>query len=176
MELRPLPATEPAVRRWAEELWLPYHRELAATVENYDLAEDVDPVAEEVPFRIDRLESDANRAWVAVEGAPPTDADLATVDAPLAGFVTTQVSEPPPVFERPDRLVVGDLYVVESCRGTGLADALLERAAERARETGCAELALDVDVANERARSFYRKHGFEPVRHRLTVDVDAVDL
>jgi len=39
MELRRLPANEPAVRRYVEELWLPYHRDLEATVDRHVLAE-----------------------------------------------------------------------------------------------------------------------------------------
>jgi hypothetical protein len=37
MYLRRLPAEEAAVRRYAEELWLPCHRELEATVERHVL-------------------------------------------------------------------------------------------------------------------------------------------
>ncbi|MFB6219317.1 MAG: GNAT family N-acetyltransferase [Halobacteriaceae archaeon] len=161
MELRRLPAEEDALRRFAEELWLPYHRELAATVEAHALADGVDLVAEEVAFRRERLESGA-RAWVAIE-----DGGALAGDAALAGFVTTSVDESPPVFDRPDRLVVGDIYVREPHRGTGLADRLIDRAAERARASGCDELALDVDVDNERAIAFYEKLGFEPRRRRM---------
>lgn len=95
---------------------------------------------------------------------------LTTDDEALVGFVTTEVDEAPSVFERPDRLVVGDLYVSDPYRGTGLARDLVERAAERARAAGCAELVLDVAVDNERALAFYRKLGFEPRRHRMSVD------
>jgi len=36
MQLRQLPADEQAARRFAEELWLPYNRELEDTVEGAD--------------------------------------------------------------------------------------------------------------------------------------------
>ncbi|GAA0537465.1 GNAT family N-acetyltransferase [Halorubrum ejinorense] len=39
MEIRRLPATEAAVERHARELWLPYHRDLAAAVEAHALAD-----------------------------------------------------------------------------------------------------------------------------------------
>lgn len=178
MEIRRLPADRSAVRRYVEELWLPYHRDLEATVHAHALDEDVDLVAEEVQFRLDRLEVESYRAWVAVEGSrdgsPAGDGNLADVDCELTGFVTTDVDESPTVFDRPDRLIVGDIYVREPYRGTGLARDLLLRAVERARETGCTELALDVDVDNERAIAFYEKLGFVTSRRRMVVPVDVL--
>lgn len=183
MDLRRLPPERAAVRRWVEDLWLPYHRDLEAAVGRHALADGVDLVAEEVEFRLDLLESDTHRAWVAVEettasesggdtdDADFADADLVTTDADLVGFVTADVDEPSTVFDRPDRLVVGDLYVAAPYRGTGLARRLLDRAAERAREAGCAEVVLDVDADNERALGFYEKVGFETVRYRMAVGV-----
>ncbi|MFB6296163.1 MAG: GNAT family N-acetyltransferase [Halobacteriales archaeon] len=193
MHLRRLPAEEAALRRYVEELWVPYHRDLEATVERHALDDDADLVAEEVEFRLDRLAADEYRAWVAVDAPAEGDVSgesdvieegdasasgacsLAAIDADLAGFVTTDVDTSPPVFDRPDRLVVGDIYVREPYRGTGLADDLIARAAERAREAGCGELALDVDVDNERAIAFYEKLGFDPYRRRLLVGVDDLD-
>ncbi|MEF8790569.1 MAG: GNAT family N-acetyltransferase [Haloarculaceae archaeon] len=175
MELHPLPADRAAVRRYVEELWLPYHRDLEAVVDRHALATDVDLVVEEVEFRLDRLESAGYRAWVAVDRPTDTsgrDLDIATSDDDLVGFVTTDVDEAPTVFDRPDRLVVGDIYVGEPYRGTGLARRLIDRAAERAREAGCSEVVLDVDVDNERAIGFYEGVGFETDRYRMSVAVD----
>ncbi|MDS0298962.1 GNAT family N-acetyltransferase [Halogeometricum sp. S1BR25-6] len=159
MRLRRLPAEEPAVRRYVEELWLPYHRELAATVADHALAEDVDVVDEEMSFRLDRLSSEGYRTWVAVdepaEGRTGGDDPLTDPESALAGFVSADVERSPSVFDRPDRLVVGDIYVRAAFRGTGLAHRLVRRAARYGREAECGELALDVDADNERARSFY---------------------
>jgi ribosomal protein S18 acetylase RimI-like enzyme len=176
VQLRRLPPEEDAVRRYVEELWVPYHRDLSAAVEAHALDESVDLVAEETEFRLELLESDEYRAWVAVDApaADPVSDDLATVEADLAGFVTTSVDEAPTVFDQPDRLVVGDLYVAEPHRGDGLATALMERAGQRAREAGCGEVVLDVDVDNDRALAFYEKLGFDPLRHRLTLDAAAL--
>lgn len=75
------------------------------------------------------------------------------------------------VFVLPERLsfiwdaaVVNELYVVPEARGTGVADALLDRAVEVAREQDLPldRLLLDVDESNGRARRFYARHGFEP--------------
>jgi ribosomal protein S18 acetylase RimI-like enzyme len=170
VHIRPLPADEGAAQRFAEELWLPYHRDLEAAVEAHSLVDDV-PLDEEVEFRLDRLESDSYRAWVAVEGEP-TDAPLAEVERDFVGFVTVEVDECPPVFDRPDRLKIGDFYVRESQRGAGLARDLLERAVEYAREADIPELSLDVDADNERALAFYEKVGFEPHRHYMTAAVE----
>lgn len=170
MHLQRLPAEEAAVRRYVEELWLPYHRDLEAAVADHELADGVDLVAEELPFRLDRLADDGYELYVAVEDAT-ADADLAAGDGDLAGFVATELDESPSVFDRPDRLVVGDIYVEASRRGTGLAERLLDRAAERARDAGCAELALDADVDNDRALAFYEKQGFEVRRYRMTASV-----
>ena len=154
---------------------MPYHRDLEVAVESHGLAEDVDLVAEEVAFRMDCLDSADYRAWVAVESGSDTATDgvpLAETDSELVGFVTTDRNEAPSVFDRPDRLVIGDIYVRDSHRGTGLAHELVDRAARRVRETDCGELALDIDVDNECAVTFYEKLGFEPLRRRLRVDVE----
>jgi len=166
-----LPAEESAVRRYVEELWIPYNSELEELVDWFALADDVDLIEEETEFRLGRLESDGYRAWVAVAGEED-DVDLATVDADLVGFVTTSVDECSTVFDYADRLVVGDLYVREDHRGAGLAERMIDRAAERAREAGCGELVLSVDVENDRAIAFYEKLGFEPFRRRLSVPVE----
>jgi len=166
MNLHPVPAEEAAVRHYVETLWIPYHRELEATVERHALAEDVDLVATETEFRLDWLRESDNRAWIAVDGPG------GILEGDLAGFVTTSVDEAPPVFERPARLVVSDIYVCEPYRGTGLARKLMERAAADARAAECAELVLDADVDNERAVVFYRKLGFEPARHRMRLAVE----
>lgn len=176
IELRRLPAEEAPVRRFVQELWLPYHRELEATVEDHELADDVDLVEAELPFRLDRLDTEGYRLWVAVDGdgigAPGETGTPASTDGGLMGFVTTETERAPSVFDRPDRLVVGDIYVREGYRGTGLAGELVDRAAERAREAGCDELVLDVDVDNDRAVAFYETLGFETRRLRMRVAVD----
>lgn len=170
MQLRRLPAAESPVRRVVETLWLPYHRELAATVERFGLADDADHVAAQTEFLCDRLDGGDYHAWVAIDDDRVV-ADL-TADAELVGFVAVGRDEAPDNFDRPDRLVVADLYVQPSHRGTGLVDDLLDRAVQHARERGCPELALDVDVDNERAAAVYDRRGFETVRHRRVRRVD----
>lgn len=172
MEIRRLSPDEAAVRRFLEELMVPYNRELEAIVEAFALDDDVDYVESELDYRMDFLDSEGSRAWVAVDGVDGDDVDLATVDADFAGFVMTDVDESPPVFDRPDRLVICELYVTEPYRGTGLARELMDRAREDAEDADCGEVVLSVDVDNGRALAFYEKLGFEPIRHRMAVDVD----
>ncbi|RJT04369.1 N-acetyltransferase [Halococcus sp. IIIV-5B] len=176
MEIQRLPTEEAAVRRYAEELWIPYNRELETVVESHVLADDVDLVDELVPWVLDKLETSEYRIAVAVDTETPgADDGFAEADDGLIGFIATNLGEPPSVFEWPDRLLVNELYVREPSRGTGLAHDLLERARRRARGEDCTELVLDVDVDNERALAFYEKVGFEPRRHRMRVDAADLD-
>ena len=171
MELSPLPAEREAVRRYVEELWLPYHRTLSAVTESYALADDVDLVTEEAEFRLDLLDGDDHRAWLAVEDAE-APVDVAAGDGDLIGFVTCDVDAAPTVFERSGRMHLGDIYVADSHRGTGLARRLVERVADAAREADCEAVTLDVDVTNERALAFYEKLGFGPFRRTLLADAN----
>lgn len=176
MEIRSLLADEGVVRRYVEELWLPYHRELAATVDRHGLADDVALVDDELEFRLDRLQSDQYRGWIAVdvphrEGLTST-VDLADGTGTLAGFITTDVEESPTVFNGLDKLLVEDIYVHEAYRGSSLASDLMDQAARYAREAGCAELTLDVDVDNERATRFYETLGFETYRRQMSIPVE----
>lgn len=173
MDIRPLPPEEAPVRRYVEDLWVPYHRELEATVESHALADGVDLLAEETAFRLERLADEDVRAWVAVDRDGGTDGgDLTDESATFAGFVTAELDRSPPVFDRPDRMVVGDIYVRGPYRGSGLAESLVGRVADHARETDCPELALDVDADNDRALAFYDRLGFARYRHRMVVAVD----
>lgn len=170
MNIRRLPTDEAAIRRYIEDLWIPYNRELEGIVDSFSLAEDVDIVAEELEHRLSRHEAESYRTWVAVESSHE-ESDLAEVSGDFVGFVTSDIDKSPTVFDRPDQLVICDIYVKEPYRGTGLSQELVERATRRARESGCAELKLEVDADNERALSFYDKLGFEPSRHTMVASV-----
>lgn len=62
-----------------------------------------------------------------------------------------------------DAAVINEIYVAPKLRGAGVADDLLSAALAHARrqDLPLERVILDVDAANERARSFYRRHGFE---------------
>lgn len=164
MHLAELPRDQELVRRYARELWLPYHRDLEAAVATHALADEIELEAE-VDFRLDQMDDEEYRVWVAVENGEGLDGEW-------IGFVTTTVDACPDVFDRPDRLVIGDIWVEESHRGTGVADRFVQRARQDGRERGCAELRLDVDVENERAIAFYEKQGFTPHRYQMTAPIE----
>lgn len=175
MDIRRLPADEAVVRRFLTELWIPFNRELEAIVDGFALAEDVDVVAEELDFRLDRLETNGTRTWVAVDG-PRDGANLAECSSAFVGYVAVERDEAPSTFERPDRLRLCDIYVRDPYRGTAVARELVGRATSWGRENGCAELTLDVDVGNDRATAFYEKLGFEPSSRTLVADVESLPV
>jgi ribosomal protein S18 acetylase RimI-like enzyme len=157
--------------RYMEELWLPYHRDLGESPDDHQLADDVDLDAM-VKHHTDLFDAPDRRLWVALEDVDDPTAPLGTVDATFAGFVSVVLRASPDPFEFPDRLLLGDFYLKEHYRGSGLADDLVARAVQAAREEGCEELELDVDIDNERALGFYETLGFEPYRKALTLDVE----
>ena len=89
MKLLRLPADEAAARRFSEELWLPYHRDLEATVADHALVGDDEEeiVDAEVEFRLGRLEEESYRLWVAVDGVEASDdaVDLTPATANSSG-------------------------------------------------------------------------------------------
>jgi len=85
------------------------------------------------------------------------------------------------VFVLPERLamiwdaaVINELYVAPEHRGTGVADDLLAAAVHLAGDQSLPldRVVLDVDPANERARAFYDRHGFEPWGEMVARPVD----
>ncbi|PSQ24966.1 GNAT family N-acetyltransferase [Halobacteriales archaeon QS_9_67_17] len=63
-----------------------------------------------------------------------------------------------------DRGVVENLYVVPGRRGEGIGSDLLTAAENALADGGMEAVTLDAMVANEAARRFYRRHGYEPHR------------
>ncbi|GAB6880633.1 hypothetical protein JCM17823_29070 [Halorubrum gandharaense] len=75
-------------------------------------------------------------------------------------------------YERDRRRgVVENLYVVPEHRGEGVGSALLDAAERALAESGAETVALEALVDNERARAFYRDHGYDPHRVELTKPV-----
>ncbi|MDB2273617.1 GNAT family N-acetyltransferase [Halorubrum ezzemoulense] len=180
--IRRLPSDEEALRRYAADLWLPYNRDLADAVGVHDLADWPEErfVERHVEFARNQLDDSGSRGWVAAtaaDGADDAAVDPATAavtdpDLDLVGLLMTSVDACPDPFDRPDRLVIGEIYVAAPYRGTGLADRFVERAVADARDHGCGQLRLDVDVDNERAVAFYERTGFEEYRKQVTMAVD----
>ena len=55
---------------------------------------------------------------------------------------------------------IHDVIVSEECRGNGLAQRMMEKVEEAARERGCCKLTLEVLSNNLVAQAAYRKYGF----------------
>ncbi|SNZ15918.1 Acetyltransferase (GNAT) family protein [Natronoarchaeum philippinense] len=106
----------------------------------------------------DCVANDAGCIHVA-EGDGDAAASAAAGDA-LAGYVFVLPEELTMIW---DAAVLNEIYVREPYRGTGVADDLLDAAVETAerQDLPLDRLVLDVDPGNERARAFYRRHGFE---------------
>ena len=112
-------------------------------------------------------EPNRERVREAVLRGIATDSVLvATVDGEPVGFVTFAVETG--VYEQDVRRgLVENLYVVPERRGEGVGTSLLESAEDRLRERGCDALFLEMLTANEGARRFYRRAGYEPHRIQL---------
>jgi ribosomal protein S18 acetylase RimI-like enzyme len=175
MHIRRVRSDEASIRRFDEELWLPYQRSLEESVETHVMADEVDG-DEIVEFHTDWFDDPGKRIWVALDDVDDPSGSLAELDATFAGFLTTSLRTPPSKFDGPDKLGLGNVYVDPAYRGTGVADDLVARAVQQAREDGAAEFVLDVDVDNDRALAYYEKLGFEVSKYTMRVPVEEVQL
>ena len=57
--------------------------------------------------------------------------------------------------------ILNDLFVAKHARRNGVAQVLMERAAEFGKETGAARLSLQTEVTNEAAQALYEVLGWE---------------
>ena len=135
MEIRRLSGTTDAVQRFVEELWIPYHEELGRIVDRHELAQDAAVIEAETQHRVDLLQEEDQQIWIAID-APPDEIGTATtiaeIDETLIGFISTDIETSPVVFNHPQQLVIGDIYVYPAYRGEGLARALVGVAKQRA--------------------------------------------
>lgn len=174
MQLRRLRTDEEAISRYVEECWEPFHEELSATVEEHSLEDDLDR-EDVVSWLSDELGSPSARLWVALEAAEDLT-PLSRTDGTFAGFVRTELRTAPEGFDWENTLIIKDIWVAESYRGRGLADDLLERAVQQAREDGCEKFIVGCSVENERAIAYFEKAGFEAQDYRMKVPLADVTL
>ena len=97
----------------------------------------------------------------------PGDTVLVAREDGVVGFATVE-REGGAYAQSGTRGLVTNLYVRPACRGEGVGSELLAAAEDRLRELGVDTVALEVMAANEGARRFYRRAGYEP--HRLTLE------
>ena len=94
---------------------------------------------------------------------PSTEIRLALDGQTIVGFCHIGAFHLP--FDKGDRraLELHRLYISDALKGSGLADALMVWAIERANARGAQDFYLGVYAENARAQAFYRRHGFEIV-------------
>lgn len=72
-------------------------------------------------------------------------------------------------------LRIYSVAVAPEARGSGIGQALLDRAAEYARKRKLREITLEVSIANTAALALYRKNGFGPVSRLAGYYHDGID-
>ncbi len=83
--------------------------------------------------------------------------------APLGYAMVTRPDLPD---TRPGDLELKRIYLLSRMHGSGAGTALMIRAIDHARAQGAARLLLGVYARNDRAISFYRRHGFAAIGTR----------
>lgn len=88
---------------------------------------------------------------------------LAEAEGELVGFAQVRGGPPPPCVTGPAPIEIWRFYVDRAWQGRGLAGRLMQAVDREAVGRGARTLWLAVWERNPRARSFYRKCGFEDV-------------
>jgi ribosomal protein S18 acetylase RimI-like enzyme len=112
------------------------------------------------------------RGWVGdCVSRDPDCISVVEADGDLVGYVFVLPASFAFVW---DAAVLNELYLAPDHRGSGLADALLDRAVAHARgqDLPLDRLVLDVDPANGRAARVYERYGFEPWAEMVAYDLD----
>lgn len=92
---------------------------------------------------------------------------VARLNDDIVGFVMYTIEGS--TFSRTaTRGVIQNIYVEPAVRGNGIGTELLETAESALSKAGADILGLEVMAPNERAREFYRRHGYDT--HRLTLE------
>ena len=105
--------------------------------------------------------TEADLVRFGLKDAPTFDAWVAVAEEPqLLGMAVTYVV--PWTFTLAPRLVLKELFVVESARGLGVGTALLRQVARVALDRGCDHVQWTVLQSNEAGAEFYRRHGGQP--------------
>ena len=92
---------------------------------------------------------------------------VARVDGDLAGFASVSIERGTLELDA-TRGTLSNLYVEPGFRDQGVGSALLEAAESTLAEKGADVVVLEVMAANEDARRFYRRHGYDTFR--VTMD------
>jgi ribosomal protein S18 acetylase RimI-like enzyme len=89
---------------------------------------------------------------------------IAEIDGEAVGYVKLGPMDLPIASDRLERArEIYQFYLLDSAKGSGIANQLMHWAVDKGRALGGAELYLSVFIDNHRARRFYERHGFEYV-------------
>jgi len=113
------------------------------------------------------------RQWVGGEVCPAIWL-LAEEDGAPVGICLTRINETRGMRPGPEPCV-DLLYVREAYRRRGIARALLEETARRARASGCRTLTLAADGYNGEARRLYERFGMTPRQIWYEKELDAAE-
>jgi ribosomal protein S18 acetylase RimI-like enzyme len=103
-------------------------------------------------------------------GDPEIDTLLVRDPSGIAmAFAQLRKGEPPDGAPTGDSIELWRFYVDKAWHGRGIAHDLMNAVKARAHRRGAASLWLGVWERNLRAQSFYRKHGFQKVGHKVFV-------
>jgi diamine N-acetyltransferase len=99
---------------------------------------------------------------------------LAELEGEIAGYAYLKRGRPPACVTGASPVEISRFYVAGRWHGRGVAQALMRRTAEEAREWGARTVWLGVWEQNHRGRAFYAKCGYEEVgSHVFMLGTDA---
>jgi len=106
--------------------------------------------------------------------SPDADFLLAEADGEAVGLLNLRKHAHPPIpmFRAHEFALIHNLVVDKNHRRRGIGTALLDAAKQWARDHGPVFIQITVWAANEPAASFYAKHGFQPLTHRMELRLD----
>ena len=113
----------------------------------------------------EKLDADYRRSYLAWVDRCVAETEravqVAERDGDLVGYVFVLPQSLAHIW---DAAVLNEIYVVETHRGTAVADDLIAAALDLARDQNLPleRIVLDVDPDNDRAGAFYDRWGFEP--------------
>jgi ribosomal protein S18 acetylase RimI-like enzyme len=136
------------------------------------IIEEVDSMHREaLPRRFKAPEGPARQRNYIVNAvrAPDVGLFVAEMGSQLVGFVHVLVKDVPviPIFVPRRYALIDNLAVKRAHRRGGVGRALMKRAEAWARAKGATSVELNVYAFNRPAQGFYRKLGYETLRHYL---------
>ena len=88
---------------------------------------------------------------------------IVEIDSQTAGYAKLRVNEPPECITGENPIEIERFYILQNWHGRGLAQSLMKRCIEEAKQRGHQSIFLGVWEHNQRAIAFYQKCGFKKV-------------